>query len=49
MTSAHGTEMEGQENEVWMEAVTTRANVLQLVRQMAFVTMRLSLVVDTAT
>ena len=49
MTSACGMETKGQENGVWMEEVTTRANVLRLVGQIAYVTMRLFLVQDTAT
>ena len=42
-------EMEVQGNGIWAEEVTTRANVLELVGQIAYVTMRLSLIQDTAT
>ena len=49
MTSAHGMEMEGRGNGVWMEEGTTRANVLRPVVQIAYATMRLFQVADTAT
>ena len=42
-------EMEGRGNGVWMEEDTTRKNVLRPVVQIAYATMRLFQVADTAT